>query len=95
MADADFDCEAYGPDGATFGALCFVSGETGVRVCADLAECRQVMTAERRRVFRRIHELAAGGDETAAYLAEEFTRPEQLLGGAPGQHDRDEAPDGQ
>jgi hypothetical protein len=71
-----------GPDGAEFGARCFVSGELGERVCADLGECRRVMAAERRRVFARIQELAAQGDETAAYLAEEFTRPEQLLGGS-------------
>jgi hypothetical protein len=84
MADtepADFACEAYGPDGATFGALCFRSGETGKRVCADLPECHAVMTTERQRVYRRISELAAGGDETMAFLAEEFTRPEHLLGG--------------
>ena len=81
-------CEAYGPDGAAVGALCFVSGEPGKRVCADLGECHRVMDAERRRLFQRIQELAASGDETAVYLAGEFTRPEQLLGGeqeAPGE----------
>jgi len=76
-----WNCEAYGPDIADVGAVCFVSGELGKRTCADLGECRRVMAAERRRVFRRINELAAGGDETAAFLAEEFTRPGQLLGG--------------
>ncbi len=77
----DWDCEAYGPDIREVGALCFVAGDLGKRVCGSLGECRRVMAAERRRVFRRISELAANGDETAAYLAEEFTNPEQILGG--------------
>jgi hypothetical protein len=85
---AGWDCEAYGPGpAAEIGAVCFVAGELGKRVCGDLAECQQVMTAERQRVFRRISERAAAGDETAAFLAGEFTNPEQLLGGGqePGQ----------
>lgn len=81
MTAAAWDCEAYGPEPAEIGALCFVSGELGKRVCASHAECHQVMTAERRRVFRRINELAAGGAEWAADLEGEFSRPEQLLGG--------------
>jgi hypothetical protein len=85
----DFECAAYGPEGADFGALCFVSGDPGKRVCAGLGECRRVMAAERQRVWCRIQELAARGDETAAYLAEEFARPEQLLGGS-GQEDEQE-----
>src|SRR5262249_46219190 len=40
-----------------------------------------VMGAERQQIWQRINELAAAGDETAAYLAGVFTRPEQLLGG--------------
>lgn len=76
-----FDCTAYGPDGAIFGALCFFSGELGSRACADAAECRQRMAAERQRVFARIQELAADGDEVGIYLAGEFTSPEDLLGG--------------
>jgi len=43
------------------------------------------MTEERQRVFGRIHELAAAGDEVSAFLAEEFTDPEQLLGGSKGE----------
>ena len=39
------------------------------------------MTAERQRVFGRISELAAAVDETAAFLAEEFASPDQILGG--------------
>jgi hypothetical protein len=77
----EWDCEAYGPDLRAVGALCFFARELGERVCASPGECRRVMAAERRRVFRRIHELAAQGDDTAAYLAGEFARPEQLLGG--------------
>ena len=51
---AAWDCEAYGPAGRDLGALCFVSGELHKRRCSSLAECRRVMTAERR--------LAAGPD---------------------------------
>lgn len=87
MAD-DFSCEAYGADLAALGALCFFSGALGGRVCADPGECHRAIAAERQRVFRRIQELAASGDETAAYLAGEFTRPEQLLGGS-GQDEED------
>ena len=43
-----WDCEGYGPEGADFGALCFLA-EPGKRACADLAECRRAMTAERQR----------------------------------------------
>lgn len=74
-------CEAYGPEGAGYGALCFLSGEIGIRLCESAGDCRLVMTAERQRVFQRIQELAAQGDETAACLAGEFAGPEQLLGG--------------
>lgn len=74
-------CDAYGPDGIRHGALCFASGEPGSRVCASPGQCREVMTGQRQRVFRRISELAAAGDETAVFLAGEFTSPEQLLGG--------------
>jgi len=78
---AGFDCDAYGSGGREFGALCFISGEPGARVCASLTQCRTVMSAERRRLWDRIQELAAQGDETAVFLAQEFSRPEQLLGG--------------
>lgn len=78
---AGWHCEAYGPEVAEVGAVCFVSGELGKRVCGHLDECQEVMAAERRRVFRRISELAATGDPAMAFLEEEFTNPEQLLGG--------------
>jgi hypothetical protein len=77
---ADFICEAYGPEAAGAGALCFAS-EPGTRACATRDECRRLMAAERRRVFRRISELAACGDDTAAFLEGEFSSPEQILGG--------------
>jgi hypothetical protein len=77
----DFNCAAYGPEGREVGALCFVSGDRGKRVCASLIECHVVMAAERQRVFRRIRELAAAGDPVCVELAREFTDPGQLLGG--------------
>jgi hypothetical protein len=43
------------------------------------------MAAERRRVFRRISERAASGDQTMAFLEGEFSSPEQLLGGGQDQ----------
>ena len=79
-----WDCEAYGPDGREAGALCFLAGEAGTRVCASRAACSEAMTAERQRVFSRINELAAAGDPVCAYLAEEFSEPGQILGGGKG-----------
>lgn len=78
-------CEAYGPEGLEVGALCFLSPEPGKRVCGSRDECSQTMAAERGRVFRRINELAAGGDEAAGYLEQQFSRPGQLLGGGEDQ----------
>ena len=78
----DWDCEAYGPEGREFGALCFLAGELHVRVCDSQGECHTVMYAARQNVFRKIQENAAAGNPTAAYLAEQFTDPSQLLGGA-------------
>ena len=76
----DWDCGAYGPEGRSLGALCFV-GPRGQRVCGSAAECSASMAASRRQLFRRINELAAGGDPTGEFLAEEFKRPSDLLGG--------------
>ncbi|HEU4425926.1 MAG TPA: hypothetical protein VFR67_25590 [Pilimelia sp.] len=50
-------CEAYGPDAAEAGALCFVA-DPGQRVCADPQECARTLAAQRRRLFRRIQELS-------------------------------------
>lgn len=76
-----FDCEAYGPEAAEAGALCFVSGALGVRVCLTREICTLTMARSRRRLFQRIQELAADGDETGIYLADQFASPEDLLGG--------------
>lgn len=75
-------CEAYGPEAASVGAVCFFGAGNWVRVCDTAQECHERMAGERRRVFRRINEMAAAGDETGEFLSEEFTSPEQLLGGA-------------
>lgn len=80
MTAADFDCDAYGPEGRAVAALCFFAG-SGKRTCVSLAECREKMAAERLRVWRRIQEGAARGDPDMVYLASEFTAAEQLLGG--------------
>lgn len=76
-----WDCEAYGPDGAAVGALCFFAPELGERTCADEDECHTRMAVERQRVFQRINELAAEGNPDMVALAEDVTHPEQLLGG--------------
>lgn len=89
-SEPSWDCEAYGQEAAAVGALCFVSGDLGKRVCADRDECHAVMAAARQRVFRRINELAARGHQEAAYLAGEFTNPGQLLGGGPEPADGEE-----
>jgi hypothetical protein len=78
--DDRWDCEAYGPEGIDVGALCFLA-EQGERACVSRVMCRLVVTGERQRMFSRIQELAAQGDETGTYLAGEFTSPDQLLGG--------------
>lgn len=75
-----WDCEAYGPEGKEFGALCFFAGDNK-RTCSTEAVCRDRLAAERQRVFRTIQEHAAAGDATAAFLADEITSPEQILGG--------------
>jgi hypothetical protein len=72
-------CEAYGDDGLAVGALCFLTAESGARVCTSRAACSEAMAGERRRVFRAINERAATGDEVAAMLAEEFPGPDSLL----------------
>ena len=81
MGEAEWVCAAYGADGRGIGAVCFVSGELHVRVCASLAECRRVMAAERQHVFDRIREGAAAGDPDMVFLAGEFAGPDELLGG--------------
>lgn len=82
MTDAQpWHCEAYGPEGVEVGAVCFRSGNLHKRVCATAGECHTYMAMERERVFQRIRAGAASGDETMQFLAEQFTSPDQLLGG--------------
>jgi hypothetical protein len=79
---ADWWCEAYGPPPEEAGGMrwprCWLSAREG-RVCSSREACAEVMTGERQRVFRRIQETAAAGDEAGRFLAETFTNPDQLL----------------
>lgn len=77
-----WDCEAYGPEGKTVGALCFLMPVIGVRMCDSHQTCREIMAFERVRIFERIQLLAESGNETGVYLAQHFTDPEQILNGA-------------
>lgn len=74
-------CPAYGADGAAVGAICFFA-DLHERSCTSEAVCHGRLAVERRRVFRRITEMAAAGDPVGEYLAAEFTSPDHLLGGA-------------
>lgn len=81
MSDTvEWACDAYGPAGIEHGALCFLAGK-GERACASHDECVRVMASERRRLFRRMNELAATGDPTWAGIESEFASPDDLLGG--------------
>lgn len=80
-AAVPWSCEAYGQEGNELGALCFIAGDLGRRVCESPKACHAAMTQERQRVFDRINEMAADGDPTAVYLAGEFGSPEEILGG--------------
>jgi hypothetical protein len=83
MSAAEWDCEAYGAKGTEIGVLCFVGPDAGrQRRCPSRDACRSVMWVERRRVFAKITELAAAGDELGVILAGEFSSPDQLLGGS-------------
>lgn len=74
----DWPCAAYGADGLAHGARCF-RAEPGERVCASRAECEAVLDAERKRVFRRINELAAAGDPDFENFDAAFASPGDLL----------------
>lgn len=75
-----WDCDAYGPEGTTVGALCFLA-PANQRICQTRAECTGRMIVARNRTFNRIHELATAGEPTMQYLAGQFTSPDQILGG--------------
>lgn len=80
---AEFDCEAYGPEARKLGAHCFLAG-LDERACSTRAECAASMGGERRRLFRRIKELAAADEKNEgpwSALSAELTDPEQLLAG--------------
>lgn len=77
--DKTWECEAYAPDGSSAGALCFFA-DPGTRNCGSQAECSAAMAAARQVLFARI-QAAAQDDPDMAYLAGEFTSPDQLLGG--------------
>lgn len=80
--DPGFVCEAYPPEAADYGALCFFA-DRGKRNCATREECATAVAGARQVMFQRMQELAANnpGDETWEYLAETFTSPGQILGG--------------
>jgi hypothetical protein len=79
-SDPWWSCEAYGLEGIEAGALCFFAGALFLRVCSSEGQCAARLEEERRRVFRRIQELAALGDPVMVQLAAEFAAPDQLLG---------------
>lgn len=87
-ADGGWDCTAYGAKGTAVGALCFFSEDLGGRVCGTATECADRMAGERVRLFDRIGELAAAGDPAGKVLAQEFSSPDELLGGADPAADR-------
>jgi hypothetical protein len=75
----EWDCEAYGPEGRLFSALCFFS--KGGRICASAADCAVAMAIERRRVWQAIHDGARAGDPDMIFLARSFPTPETILNG--------------
>ncbi|MEU7591279.1 hypothetical protein AB0A95_33905 [Micromonospora sp. NPDC049230] len=79
-----WDCEAYGPEGTKIGALCFVAGDEGKRVCRTVGECSDQVGSGRRQAFRRVNELAAAGRPDFEDLADAFPTPDHMLGGFEG-----------
>lgn len=77
-------CEAYGPEGAEFGAICFMSAVPGTRLCKTAEMCGLQMAAQRRDAHARMHALAERGDPVMQYLASEFPTPDMLLNGLRG-----------
>ncbi|WP_280396017.1 hypothetical protein [Nocardia brasiliensis] len=82
-------CEAYGPELAEIGVVCFFVEARG-HACNGSDECGRLMAARRQQLFQRVNELAALGDEAGTYLAEQITHPEQVLGGRLTPDDEDD-----
>lgn len=79
----DWICSAYGEDGARVGALCFFSPTPGTRECLSELQCRLSLHTERRRVWKKINELADAGDPNGVFMRDAFNGPDELLGGTP------------
>src|SRR5664279_294872 len=76
---AAWPCEAYGPEGMAAGFWCFFSGEVSSwRDCGTEAVCHARMTGERVRVFDRLRQLAAAGDDIAIAVLAEINSPADL-----------------
>lgn len=82
---AAWPCEAYGADGLAAGLWCFFGGEVSTwRDSGTEAVCHARMTGERVRVFDRLREMAAAGDDIAIAVLAEINSPAELLGGDNG-----------
>ena len=83
----EWDCEAYGSGmPAEIGARCFVA-PAHERTCASRDECGRTVQAHRQRMFHRMNELAAAGDQVGTYLADQITSPDQIFNGDAGTRD--------
>jgi hypothetical protein len=49
--------------------------------CTAKRQCEANMHSERRLLWRRLNELAAAGDDTAAEVLSQISGPDDLLGG--------------
>jgi hypothetical protein len=75
---AEWNCEAYGPDGPAAGRLCFYA-DPGLRSCLSPGECKASVAGARQVLFALMRDKAAAGDPKALELAAEFTSPDQPL----------------
>jgi hypothetical protein len=78
MTAAEWNCPAYGPDGAAAGRLCFYA-DRGLRSCLTPGECAASVDGARQVLFKMMQAKAADGDPQAIRLAAEFTSPDQPL----------------
>ena len=73
-------CEAYGPEldeiRPEHAPHCFWDE---IDPCQVQVQCRVRMHFERERVYQRLVELAAAGDDTAKFLLDDVHGPEDLL----------------